>query len=487
MVSLKKNFIYSIMYQILVMILPLITTPYISRVLGAEGIGEYSYTQSVASYFILAAMLGISQYGNRAISSCRENKEKRSKVFWNIYTIQFFTHLIAIVIYIIYARVFNNDRITWIQLIYVISGIFDISWFYFGIEHFDITVSRNTFIKISTVVLIFLLVDTKEDLWIYTLILVSGTLLSQLYLWCYLTKYIIPKKITWRDVKGGLKPILILFIPVLSYSIYKVMDKVMLGILTSYQQVGLYENAYKINNIPIGFITAIGNVMLPRSSAMIAAGKKGDVKKNIKTSFIIFDFFAIALIFGIDGISTNFAVIYFGEEFIKSGILIKYLNWSVFFVIWANILRTQYLIPNKKDETYVISTLSGAIINLTLNILLIPRYQAMGAVLGTCAAEFTVMVVQAASLRKEIPVFRYILGSWPYFIIGIVMMLIVEVIGEIGRINVWTLMLQIIIGALLFIGISFGVSYSRKDDIWEYVYKYLCKKFVDLFGKKGGL
>lgn len=470
MTSLKNNILYSIGYQILIMILPLITAPYISRVLGVQGIGEYSYTYSIACYFTLIAMLGISQYGNRSIAEVGENKYLISKRFFNIYRIQVFTHIIAIIIYLIYLVFFskNDMLLSSIHIIYIFSSLLDISWLFFGLEQFKITVIRNTIIKITTVTLIFIFVKQPSDIWKYALILNLGTLFSQLYLWAYLKKFVdyVPSPIS--EVKNDIKSILLLFIPVLAYSIYKVMDKIMLGYLSTYEQVGFYENAYKINNIPIGLITAIGNVMLPRMTSLVASNKKQESVKYIENSFYVINFIASALIFGIAGISQNFVVVYYGSEFSYCSSLIICLNWSVFFISWANIMRTQYLIPNKKDKIYIISTIMGAVVNLIINLLLINPLKSMGASIGTLLAEFSVMIFQLISIRKELPVVKYLFQSIPYFINGFFMMIITKIIGDYIGIGIIQLIIQIICGGLFYIINSIWISYIRKDLIYSF-------------------
>ena len=258
MKSLQKNFLYNVLYQILLVILPLITAPYISRTLGATAVGVYSYTYSVAYYFLLIAMLGIGNHGNRSIAAVRDDRKKLDKTFSSIYSLQVITFSIAILAYAIYLVLFVKDNrlIVLLQLIYVTSGLFDIGWLFFGLEQFKLTVARNTLIKISTVVLMFVFVHKPSDLWKYTLIMSAGTLFSQAYLWLYVKKYVSFEKCSVKEITSNIKPVLILFIPVLAYSIYKVMDKIMLGNMSSYDQVGFYNNAEKIINIPMGIITA---------------------------------------------------------------------------------------------------------------------------------------------------------------------------------------------------------------------------------------
>ena len=220
MSSVKKNFLYSILYQMLVLIVPLITTPYVSRTVGAEGIGVYTYTYSIAYYFVLIAMLGINNYGNRTIAKVRDDKEKMSDTFISIYTLQFVMSMIMIFIYVIYVLFFANEY-KWmhvIQMIYMISVIFDINWFYFGLEKFKITITRNIIIKIISTIFIFVFVKERADLWKYTIIMTTSTLITQMYLWVILKKnvYISKERIqkNYKDALKHLKPTLILFIPV---------------------------------------------------------------------------------------------------------------------------------------------------------------------------------------------------------------------------------------------------------------------------------
>ncbi len=194
--NIKKNFIYNVLYQILIMILPLITTPYIARVIGANGVGVQSYTYSVVNYFVLFAMLGVNNYGNRSIAAVRDDKEKLSKTFWSIYGLQAILSIIMLIIYMFYLIFITNENkvIAGIQSIYIFSALLDINWFFFGIENFKITVTRNAFIKVISAFSIFIFVKKQDDLYIYSLILVIGTIISQVILWFfYKTIYIFCK------------------------------------------------------------------------------------------------------------------------------------------------------------------------------------------------------------------------------------------------------------------------------------------------------
>lgn len=473
MTSIKKNLMYNIFYQILTIVLPLLTAPYISRTLGATNVGIYSYSYSVAYYFILFAMLGISNYGNRTIAMFRDDKEKLSSKFSEIYYIQLFMFSISIIFYLIYTVFINrsNSTIVWLQLIYVFSGVLDISWLFFGLEKFKITVTRNTIIKLLTVLLIFIFVKNESDLWIYTLIMSTGTLLSQLYLWFQLKGIIKFKKCKFNDIKEHIKPILILFVPVISYSIYKVMDKIMLGNMSSFEQVGFYQSSEKIINIPMGIITAVGTVMMPRMSNIISKGDKKNTNEYIRISIKLVTLIGSALTFGIIGTSKVLSIVYFGEDFVSCASILILLSLTIFSLSWANVCRTQYLIPKKEDKKYIISTIVGAVVNLIINIILIPKFGANGAAVGTIFAELCVMLIQLYFVNKNIPILKYILNSIHYIVSGIIMMIVVYIIYKKFGISVNTLILQIGLGGLTYIITCFLFIKIFKDDIFKLLKK----------------
>lgn len=469
MKSLQKNFLYNVLYQILLVILPLITAPYISRTLGATAVGVYSYTYSVAYYFLLIAMLGIGNHGNRRIAAVRDDRKKLDKTFSSIYSLQVITFSIAILAYAIYLVLFVKDNrlIVLLQLIYVTSGLFDIGWLFFGLEQFKLTVARNTLIKISTVVLMFVFVHKPSDLWKYTLIMSAGTLFSQAYLWLYVKKYVSFEKCSVKEITSNIKPVLILFIPVLAYSIYKVMDKIMLGNMSSYDQVGFYNNAEKIINIPMGIITALGTVMLPRMSNIVANGDKKRVDDYIRISAKLVTLLSSAIAFGLMGVSSVLAPVFFGDEFIACGEIIRLLSVTVFFIAWANVIRTQYLIPNKRDSIYLTSTMVGAILNLIINWMLIPKYQANGAAFGTIVAEFSVMLVQMVAVKNELPMRKYIMSYSPILIIGLIMAVLVDRIGIKLGVSVSTLAIQILAGGFFFCIATIAYLRISNDEMWR--------------------
>ena len=450
--QIKKNFIYNVFYQILIIILPLITIPYVSRVLGSKGVGIYSYTYSIVYYFMLIALLGINNYGNRAIAKVRDNKNKLSKVFISIYSIQLFMSILMIVLYLVYILLFNNRymEVAIIQIIYLISCIFDFNWFFFGLEKFKLTVIRSTLVKIISLFGIFMIVKTKNDVWLYTLILSFSTLLSNMLLIPFLLKEIDLVNIKFKDIKKHIKPILILFIPVIAVSLYRIMDKIMLGLLSNINEVGYYEQADKMVTVPLGIITALGTVMLPRISNLVAKGENKRILEYIKKSVNFMMFLAFPMCFGMIAVSSDFIPIFLGKDFIKTGYLINYISCIIIFISFANIIRTQYLLPKEKDRIYIISVISGSIINLICNLIFIPLYASIGACIGTVTAELIVMLYQVYKVKDELPIRDYLKDMFPLFIKALIMFIIILLIKLLSISAIYKVLIQVVIGISIY-------------------------------------
>lgn len=453
MSSIKKNFMYNVTYQLLLILLPLITTPYVSRVLGSDGVGTYAYTYTIANYFMLAAMLGVKNYGNRSIAAVRDDKELLGKTFWQIYGLQFWCSILVLAAYLIFVFVFetNYRTIALIQGIYVFSGLLDISWFFFGMEEFKITVVRNIVVRLISLACIFIFVRSGADLWKYTLIMTMGIFCSQGYLWFYIRRFVNWCRPNRRDMQKHLKAELILFIPIIAVSLYKMMDKIMLGQMSTITQVGYYESAEKILNIPLGVITALGTVMLPRMSNLAAKGKVKESRQYIYNSMIFAMILASAMMFGIAGIAEDFVPLFLGKGYMPCIGLLHVMAPTIPFMAWANVIRTQYLIPNHEDRSYIISVILGAVVNLAVNSLLIPRMDAMGAVIGTVCAEGSVCVCQTFMVRKKLDIFRYIKDTLLYFVIGAGMLVVILVLQKSMNQGAVSVLAEIAAGAAVYI------------------------------------
>lgn len=455
--SISRNYLYNLGYQILQMVMPLITAPYISRILGSEGMGVYSYTHSVAYYFLLAGMLGVNIYGNRSIARVRDDQNKLNKEFSSIFQLQIITSLVAIIVYICYVLFASVDykSIYIIQLLYISSAIFDINWLFFGLEEFKITVSRKTIIKLVTAAAVFVFVKTKDDLPIYTAIMAGGYFIGQCYLWLSIKKYVKFIRQPIRSSLGHIKPMIILFAPTIATSIYRVMDKIMIGYLGSYGDVGLYEAADKIIVVCLGVVSAWGTVMLPHISNLYATGKMEQCKKYYIDSLEIITFITSAICFGLAAISKTFIPFFYGKGFDKSIDVMRGLSISVLFIGISNTTRNQMLIPMGREKSYLLSVTAGACVNFVINFVLIRSIGVIGAVVGTICTEITVTAIQIYSIKKIISVRHSIIKLIPPIIIGIAMYYVVQVISiYISLDPFFKITAEIILGGLFFVIIS---------------------------------
>lgn len=452
MSNIKKNFIYNFIYQVLILIIPLITSPYLSRVIGSDGVGIYSYTYSIVYYFMLLTLLGVNNYGNRSIAKVRNNKKNLSHYFWNIYSMQLIMGLLMFIIYIAGILLFAEEYKAYflIQSMFVLSSILDINWFFFGIEDFKSTITRNSIVKVGSLLLIFIFVRNSNDLWKYVFIMSSLTLISQILMWSFLLKKIHFTKPNFNEIKQHIKPNIILFLPVIAVSIYKVMDKVMLGALTPVSEVGFYENAEKIISIPMTLISTLGTVMLPRMSNLMVEGNKEKVEQYIKKSINFIMFLAFPICFGLITIGNNFAPLFFGIDFEKTGTLIVLLAITFPILSFANVIRTQYLIPKEKDKVFLLSSFYGAIVNFIINFLLIPKYASIGACIGTIFAEVTVMLYQIIKVKNEIPVFKYLISSLRFLIPALIMFILIYPLNLLKLSSIYIILIQVCMGAVIY-------------------------------------
>lgn len=480
--SLKKNILYNTCYQILILILPLITAPYISRVLGADNIGVYSYTQAFANYFVLFSMLGVNNYGNRIIAQVRDERKKLSITFWEVYTLQLIMTIFVSTIYLLYVLYYikENRQIYILQFMYVISAAFDINWFCFGLEKFKITVTRNSIIKVLDAIAIFVFVNSTSDLGIYTFIIAIGILASQIVIWPFVIKQIDFVKPSIKGIIKHVKPNLFLFIPALAISLYTVMGKIMLGMLSTPSELGYFDYAQKIVEVPNTIILALGTVMMPRMSNLVATGNKAKGKELMDKSMLYAMLLSTAFAFGLAAIAPIFAPWFYGTSFIRCSVFILWLCPVIIFKGCAGIIRTQFIIPNEKDNIYILSILSGAIANVLVNYFMIPIYGGIGAVIGTILAEALVCVIQFVKTRHDINLKAYLKDELNFFAFGALMYFIVHQLMSIGSKAIVTLIVQMFVGALVYgiLSIIYLVKIKKEYGIIKKVFKILPSKFM---------
>lgn len=471
--SVIKNYIYNLGYQILVLILPLITTPYVSRVLGAEGVGIYSYTISIVTYFTLFGSLGIAMYAEREIAYVQDDRKKRSNIFWETVILRAITLTISMIIFY-FVFVFEGEYSTYykILLLEILANIFDISAFFQGMEEFKKTIRRNLIVKAISVACVFIFIKQETDIGKYLLIYTLSTLIGNISLWFYLPKYIDKLSLKSLQIKRHLKPTITLFIPQIATQVYTVLDKTMIGaMIADKSEVGYYEQSQKIVKMVLTVVTSLGTVMLPRIANKFANNKKEEINKSILTSFNFVYFLSIPMIFGIIAVAKDLIPWFLGEDFTKSIYIIYVISPILLMIGLSNTIGIQYLLPTKKQKQYTTSVILGAISNLLLNFVFIQMFQSIGAAIATTIAETIVTGTQIYYIRKDFEIKKIILMSKKYFMASIIMLVVIVTMNKFLLINIGAL-LRMITDIIIGISVYYFILRLLKDD---FVYKILDK------------
>lgn len=403
-----KNYAYNLSYQLLVIILPIITTPYVTRVFSSNDLGTYGYFNSIVTYFILLATLGVANYGTKEISSHRNDIRKN---FWGIYTLQFGATCLSILLYIILCFTFSfmQNPVAYILGLSLLSKGMDISWLFQGLEDFRKITVRNITVKLVGVVSIFLFVKSPGDLYLYVSLLTVFELLGQLSMWFPAREFIGKPHLDLYYAKQHLKPVILLFMPQIAISLYVTLDRTMLGALASTTDVGIYDQALKLVNILLTLVTSLGSVMLPRVSNLLSKGNNEAVNRMHQISFLIYNLVIFPTIAGMLIINNDFVKFFLGNDFQEARYAIAIMIFRMFFIGWTNIMGIQILIPHNKNKEFLTSTTVPAIVSVGLNLLLLPKFGYIGAAIVSVLTEVFVWGIQLYFTRKylkDVPIYK---------------------------------------------------------------------------------
>lgn len=470
--SLKNNFIFQFAYQIIVLVVPLVISPYLTRILGDTSLGKFTFVNSIASYFVLLANLGIAKYGQRLIAKNSKNEDDLRKAFWSLFTVHAIFSMLCLAIYLVVFSFFHfEDQVLYlVETIFVASALFDITWLFYGLENFKGVVIRNAIIKVLECISIFLLVKKESDILVYTIISASTILLGQLIMIPQAILSVRPIGFHFSDCKVHIKPLLLFSVSVFAVTLYTVFDKTLLGLMSTKENVAYYEYANKIIALPRTFTTIIGAVLFPRACRMVSDGDQKGQLDYVKISLLFVSFVGMASAFGLLAISKQFAIYYYGKQFAESGNVMMALCLLPFIIGLGDIMRMVFLIPHGMDKEYTICIVLNAVINLILSFLLIPLLGLYGAVIGTLSAELFGCIVQIILCRKFFNISLVIKSSIPFFIIGFFMYKIVIIVGEhLNKNDFLSIVFQIGIGAIVYLLLSFMfVIFFEKKIISKY-------------------
>ena len=427
--STKKNVAYNVAYRIFSVLLPVITAPYLSRVVGKAGVGMYSEAWTVSELFCLVGMLGLADYGVRTVAQVRDDREKLDRTFSGIWQMQLIVSVVMLLAWAGYAAIAGEGQPIALALIPAsIACLVNLEWCLMGLDLFRPLALRSTFVKLAAAAAIFAFVRQKSDLWIYGLAWGGSSLISNISCLFCLRGRIRYTRVPLRESLTHLKPCAVLFVSVIAINVYRSMDKVMVSLISGVAENGLYDNAEKIIYCLSGFISAIGTVMMPKISNLIRRGETERVRVHLDTTMNLMLCMVTAMAFGVASLAKEFAPLFYGSDFAYSGRLMIPLAFTLIMIGFGNVIRTQWIIPCGKDRIFVRSVCIGALVNLAVNALLIPRMGSMGAVIGTLLAELLSPLLQSVAVRGDLPFGRYLKYLAVYCGIGGIMLLCVRLL-----------------------------------------------------------
>ncbi len=402
--SIKYNFLMDLILKVSTILFPMITFPYVSRVLSPEGLGRVSFATSVISYFQLFAALGIPTYGVRLCTKYRDDRKKLSKAFQELLIINSSTTILSYVVFIVAllsVRKFKDDSLLLIiTSANVLLSTLGVSWLYTALEQYKYITVRSLIVKVFSMIALFLLVRNENDYIVYATITVVGTVGSNIYNLIYSRKFVSWNPTGGYDLKCHMKPIFILFAMSLAGSIYTNLDTLMLGFMVNDVEVGYYTAAVKMKGLLVSFTVSLGGVMLPRLAYYLQNNKEDMFNQMSAKAFNIISYIAVPLVVFFMIFAKESVLILSGEGYLNAVWPMIAIMPTVLCISLTNMMGYQILIPSTKEDKVLVSVTAGAIIDAILNFFLIPQLGALGAALGTLAAEIGVLLIQCYYLKS---------------------------------------------------------------------------------------
>lgn len=476
--SVKLNFLMNAILTISAFIFPLITFPYVSRILLPEGTGKVSFATSVVTYFALFAQLGIPTYGIRACAKVRDNKEKLTRTVQEIFIINIVMSLIT---YIVFFLVLNIvPRMQADKTLFVITSstiLFNaigMDWLYKGLEKYTYITIRSIIFKFIALLAMFMFVHQKSDYIVYGGISIFAGSASNICNLLNVKKYIQIKPIGKYNIKQHMRPILIFFAMSCATTIYTNLDTVMLGFMKTDMDVGYYNAAVKIKNILLGIVTSLGTVLLPRASYYIENDYMEEFRRITQK--------AINFVFLISIPLTIYFILYAkegilflsGNAYSKAILPMQVIMPTLIFIGLTNIMGIQILVPLGREKIVLYSEIAGAIVDLFINILLIPRMAATGAAIGTLIAELAVWIVQFVALRYDI-IEAYKKVKYFAIILGIIIASMLSIWIKLFRLGSF---ITLVLTAIVFFG-TYGVTLIiAKEPLMNEIVEQILKKIL---------
>lgn len=399
-----SDVLFNATYQVLLIILPIITMPILSRRLGTEGLGIYSYVFSIAQFLMILISVGMNPLRIRRIAQNKFNKDELNKEFWNLFIMQALIGLVITTIYFFAIFLFKIEykELYYIQLIFLIGTTFDIAWFFQGIEQFAQVVIRNVIIKLLSVLLIILLVKNDKDLPLYVLITSASTVVGSLIFWLSLKNKISKPNFSMPIFKSLWKPSLIILLPQVFMQVYTTLDKTVVGSLTTNTELSYYDQSQKIARILLTLLSSLTIVMLPKMTGAIKNGDNDKVYMYTKKAFNYTLTFSLILFSIIFANTKEFVVWFFGPKFVPMTANMMIVSFIIILNPIGGIFSNQFALAMEKDKEYGIPLIIGSIVSLLGNYILVPIYNALGATIVLVFVELIVCLLRIVLIKDFI-------------------------------------------------------------------------------------
>lgn len=478
--TLAENVFYNMLYQVIVTVLPIVTTPYTARVLGLHANGIHSFTESIVTYFIIFGSLGTSLYGIRKVAYVRDNNKQLAHTTLEIILLKLILMAATLAVYIPVVCINSEySTIYYIHIINIVANGIDISWFYQGVEDFKRVTIRNLFVKLIYVVSLFLFIRQPEDLNKYVFLIVASAMIGNFLMIYYLPQYI---TISW---KAKFKPFchvrdcFMLFIPQAMNYVYALLDRSMLGWMTNTDNVSIYDQAQRLIRMVTAILQSVGYVMMARVANMTISNDEDGIVRYAHKSVNFNMFLACPAMLGLIGIADDFIPFFLGGEYLGVVPVLKLLCILVLTMSLNSILGVQLLMPMGREKVYATATTFGAVTNVLINVVLIPFIGIKAACISSILAELVVISISYWNLRAMLNIRRIIKDNVFVAIASTVMFLVVRLISRVETGILLKLFLEIIGGGIVYIGIMFLV----RNEILLIIYNKVLNYIKNIFCK----
>lgn len=414
------NIVYNAVYQIFLVLVPLITVPYLSRVLGPKTYGIYSSVNNTMQFLMVFCTLSIAYIGMRTISRTRVygSPQDLTEAFWGLWYFQGLASVITISIVVLVCEIFKIQYWQEILLMapYLISAQVDISWFFQGLADFGRVVLKNTAVKLVSIVCILLWVKNPTDLWKYLLIMSVSTMLGSFVFWFDIHRYVGKPVKHFYKYHETIRAIITLMIPQIATQIYTSLDKPLLGIFKNSTQVAYYDNSQRISNMILGVITSISLVIMPKMASEGKETQKVVLKKSLEATVMLGTLFAVVIMAN----TKQFVPFFFGAKFVPMTSLMFFFTLTIIMIPTGGVFANQFALANHRDKDYAIPVVIGAFLEIILSFLLDRPLGAMGAMIAILATEAIVLVLRLWIVRDGYD-FKYSFKDIPkYFLIAVI-------------------------------------------------------------------